>query len=185
MILRRITEQVKTQNWTAIGIELVILVLGALRAKALDAERRSDFDSGLLLLGYLTSPRPRWTTVDELRSTGNMTILRDVELRELIGRTQAEFERRAGINLKLESGINAVRDRISNRFEVVEYDTASERAIKLNYDFPALAADTEFLNLVSQVDFLARLQSLIVEGQIKDIEVLRDELATRLSQTEP
>ncbi len=236
MILRRITEHVKTQNWFAVALDFLIVVVGvfvglqvndwnterqnrmlegdyverllvdmeksvedrksdaiwdeerrrtrqivltALRSGELQPDKRNDFDTGLLLFGYVSGPRVRWATVDEIQSTGGTTIIRDVWLRAEIGRLQSEIARRKGLNATLSETISSLREKIANRYEVVNFDYSSERGATLNYDFAALAEDTEFLNLLSQIDYYARTKSNNLDNLAAAIDAFGHELGQR------
>jgi hypothetical protein len=78
----------------------------------------------------------------------------------------------------MSSTINAFRLQVGSRFSIVElkgYESAT-----LQYDFPALVADPEFVNVLSQIDALARLKLRSRLGLMDDERTLRDALAVRL-----
>lgn len=236
MILRRVISHFRKQEWTAIGLDFLIVVFGvfvglqvndwnterqnlklerdyverlfvdmqksvedrnsdaqwdkerqrtqqivltALRSGELQTENRNDFDTGLLMFGYGNEPRVRWATVEEIQSTGSTTIIRDVWLREEIGRLQSEIVRRKALNAALTETINALREKISDRFEVVNFDYSSESSATLKYDFRALAEDTEVLNLLSQIDYFARTKSNNADNLAAAIDAFRRELEQR------
>lgn len=155
------------------------IVLTALRSGELQTDKRNDFDIGLLLFGYVSEPRVRWATVEEIQSTGSTTIIRDVWLRDEIARLQSEIVRRKALNATLTATINALREKISYRFEVVYVDFSSDSEATLNYDFGALAADTEVLNLLSQIDYYARAKSSSADNLAVAIDTFRRELEQR------
>jgi hypothetical protein len=75
--------------------------------------------------------------------------------------------------------IYAHREIIGEQYGVLNYD-GDRNAIALSYDFEALAADSGFINALSQIDFIARFKLEILYDQLNDIRDLRDELAKRL-----
>jgi hypothetical protein len=158
------------------------IVLSALRSGELQTENRNDFDTGLLLFGYVNEPRVRWATVEEIQSTGSTTIIRDVWLRDEIARLQSEIVRRKALNTSLTETINVLREKISHRFEIVDFDYSSESAATLNYDFGALAEETDVLNLLSQIDYFARTKSSNADNLASAIDAFRLELDQRRNE---
>jgi len=149
-------------------------------AGVLADEDRDAFEQGLALFGFVGGLDVRWATVDELRSTGAMKIIRDVALRSLILQIDGELQRRQSIAARFLDSIYAHRQEIGDRYGVIDY-TGERNAIRLHYDFHALAADPGFINELSQVDFLARFRLDLAEVQLAEIRELRDELARRLN----
>jgi hypothetical protein len=168
----------KEARWDAERLAEQALVLRALRTGVLADADRAAFDRGLVLFGYVGGPQVRWSTAEELQSTGSMNVIQDVALRGLIGRLNASVERKEGISSTMSSTINAFRLQVGSRFSIVElkgYESAT-----LQYDFPALVADPEFVNVLSQIDALARLKLRSRLGLMDDERTLRDALAVRL-----
>jgi hypothetical protein len=169
-------------KWDRERLRTQKIVLAALRSGELAPSDRVDFDTGLLLFGYVSEPRVRWATVRELESTGGTSLIRDVALRDAIGRMQSEIIRRGVLSDNLTSAMNALRERIADRFEVIDFDFESERASTLNYDFAVLAADTEFLNLLSQIDYYTRTKVSNSDNLAAAAETLRIELERQLGE---
>lgn len=114
MLLRRITEHVRAQNWFAVGIDFAIVVIGVtigirvsnwndeVRVRSLEASYLSRVADELmsniemfeaevaaareyLLAGvFFARFRPRQATFDELKTTGNLDITQDSEIREAL-----------------------------------------------------------------------------------------------------
>jgi hypothetical protein len=54
--------------------------------------------------------------------------------------------------------------------------------VKLAYDFETLAADPGLINVLSQIDFLARFRLDLNQLTLAEVRDLRDELAKRLGR---
>jgi hypothetical protein len=167
------------QAWAKERLETQALVINALRAGVLPEQDREKFDKGLLLMGYVAGPDVVWSTVEELQSTGSMTVIRDISLRTRIGRFDADLKRRKGISASLASSINAFRQQIGHRFAVVEF-TDFAQPVRLAYDFHALAADPDFINTLTQIDALARMKLTTEEIVMEDVRKLIVELEQSL-----
>lgn len=109
MILRRITQHLKNQQWTAIGIELVIVILGVFigtqvsnwnasrhedaRAREALARIQADLQTDLRTIDLRMAFWP-WVpsdaTYQELRSAGELELIRDKSLRADISLYYAE-----------------------------------------------------------------------------------------------
>lgn len=169
-------------QWDRERLRTQQIVLAALRSGELAPSDRVDFDTGLLLFGYVSEPRVRWATVRELESTGGTSLIRDLARRDAIGRMQSEIIRRTELSDNLTSAINALREKIADRFEVIDFDFKSERASTLKYDFSLLAADTEFLNLLSQIDYYTRTKVSNSDNLAASADTLRTELEKQLGE---
>lgn len=169
-------------QWNEDRLRTQALIINDLRSGRLPEKDREEFDTGLLLFGYVGGVSVRWSTVEELQSTGSMAVIRDSALRDLIGRTDAEIKRKSGIGTTFADSINAYRQQIGSRFAVASFsgDFHDPRAIKLDYDFHALASDPAFINTLTQVDALSRMKLVNADAEMELVRELRDELARRL-----
>lgn len=210
MILRRLSQSLKEQNWTAIWIEFVLLVAGVflgiqvanwneerrdralarqylerlredfvlsasasedaiaaqdkqtklaglllerLQACRLDDGQRSKFAYGLYLLGRLQPPMITRGTIDELRSTGRLAIIRSVKLRQALSNVVQRQERTAEV-------FRIILERRTQPLAYVDARTAFLAPENINgepkpgeilFDFPALCHDPTFINAVSHL----------------------------------
>lgn len=167
------------EEWNASRVAQQALILNDLRSGVLPEEDREAFQQGLAYFGFVGSIDVDWSTVDELQSTGAMNIIRDVGLRSLILRTDSELRRRQAIIENFYQSIYAFRQEIGGQFGVTQF-TGEREAVELSYDFEALAADTRFINMLSQIDFLCQFIWQFSEQEKQDISHLRDEVARQL-----
>ncbi|HKI74003.1 MAG TPA: hypothetical protein VJ998_05145 [Pseudomonadales bacterium] len=169
-------------QWNKDRLRTQALIINELRSGVPPKKDRQEFDSGLLLFGYVGGVSARWSTVEELQSTGSMAVIRDSSLRDLIGRTDAEIKRKSGIDATFTRSINAYRQQLGSRFAVARFsgDFHDPRAIKLQYDFHALASDPAFINTLTQIDALSRMKLVNADAEMEYVRGLRDELARRL-----
>ncbi len=175
-----LADQRAYENWDEERIATQDIVLKALRAGVLAEEDRPAFDRGLMLLAYFTPLRQRWTTVEELRSTGNLDILQDLELRDLIGLTEANFKRHNELMARAVTANFRHRIWIEHKFEAIENTLGTESEVVLRYDFEALVADPEFRHVVSHLAARGRFIRLWQSVHIRDLEALRDKLVALL-----
>lgn len=241
MLLRRITQHVKGQNWFAVGIDFLIVVIGvfigiqvsnwnearqdraleqeclvrlyddmngslqdyadndgwdttriesqelvlsALRTDELADEDRETFARGLVFVGSHNPIRRRWGTVEELKSTGNIAVIRDMELRALIAATDGDYLRADRVVSESIQQILLLREPILKRFDPISYGFQTADPVEAHFDFESLAADQESINLFAHVQMNSRQAVAFNDGHMQRIAVLRDKLA-QILEIEP
>ena len=155
------------------------MVLHHLRTGVLPEEDRRAFEVGLAFFGFISGIDVDWATVEELKSTGAMNIIRDVSLRSMILVKDSDLQRRQNIVENFFQAIYGFRQEIGGFYGIVEF-TGERNDVVLNYDFEALAANPAFINALSQIDFLSQFVSQFGERETEDLVELRDELARQL-----
>jgi hypothetical protein len=167
----------ESEAWDATRIESQELVLNALRNGELADEDRETFARGLIFGGSHNPIRRRWGTVEELKSTGNIAVLRDVELRAMIAATDGDYVRADRVFGASVQQILLLREPLLKRFDPVVYGFLLVDAVEAHFDFDALAADREFINLFAHVQLNSRRAVSFNEGHMQRIAALRDRLA--------
>ncbi len=170
----------RNNGWDERTIASQAIVLKALRAGTLDESERKAFALGLVFVGSLNPIRQRWGTVEELKSTGNIAILRDLEIRSMIAAIDADYERSSNIIAVAASQVTQIRTVLMQAFSPLEYGFQMNDPIGVNYDFEALAADQRFINLFANVQVKSELMLNLNDGHMRQIEQLRDKLAETL-----
>lgn len=171
----------RASEWDETRMAQQTLVLNALRSGHLAEGDREAFGTGLALFGFVSGIEIRWSTVDELRATGAMNLIRDVSLRSRILNLDATIARRQGISGKFLDSIYAFRHQIGDRYGIGNFE-GERTAVKLVYDFETLAADPGFVNALSQIDYLSRFRADLNEMTLAEIRDFRDDLAQRLDK---
>lgn len=231
MIVRRMTDAIRTQDWVTVGVELLIVVFGILIAVEIDdwnedrknrsLEQRyldrlqadmqgtlddsvafttwnervisdqqvilsalksgslaeSDaaaFDRGLVFLGEINPPKRRWGTIEELKSSGTLGIIRDVKLRSQIAAVESEYERTAQIIEDLNQQLILLRPIVQPYFETVDFELALVPDVTVNHDFDAMTADPAVYNAISHIQRFSRTAVIFREGHLERIQGLRD-----------
>jgi len=164
-------------RWDTTRIETQEFVLEALRAGKLAEEDRETFARGLVYVGWINPIRRRWGTVEELNSTGKLSVLRDLELRTLIAATDGDYLRADRIVRESIAQILLLRVPIFKRFDPLTYGGNGLDPVEASFDFDALAADRQFINLFSNVQVISRQAVSFNDGHMKRIAELRDRLA--------
>jgi hypothetical protein len=152
----------RTVPMSARQARLVQVVLQSLQAGHLLESDRSQFESGLVKLGWLVTPPYQSTVAEEMISTGLLKELEQAELRTGIARIPGSVESAERSFLDQRGQREEPRGelwklvefRYEGSFDLMEMEgrragsSAFEDATKIIYDFPKLAADSYFRNLV-------------------------------------
>lgn len=239
MILRKLTQALREQNWTAIVIEFVLLVSGVflglqvstwneerrdrvlarqylerlredfalsvtgaesnieymeqqagratlmldrLRACRLQEDsQRAEFAAALYVLGRLEPPTLTRGTMDELRSTGRLGIIRSVKLRQALSNILQQHDRTVGVFGFLVARRTAPLGYIDARTTILvpqeKGATNEPGAGEVLFDFPALCRDPAFINAVShlrQIAFVVIRQNRRLMEEYSAMVVLLD-----------
>ena len=158
------------------------LVLKDLNAGVLPEKDRQKFNNGLFYFGYTNSVEVRWSTVDEMKSTGSMNVIRDTRLRDLLGRNDAELRHNVYLSNIAADLVNGYRLQIGSKFAVshTNDDFADAKGLEVTYDFHALASDPAFINILTHIDIASRAKVAYDKREMDSLRALRDDLAKRL-----
>ena len=177
-----IEDYAQNDNWDQTRIETQAVILKALREGTIADEDRKDFALGLTYLGRHNPIRRRWGTIEELKTTGNIAILRDVALRTKIAAIDADYERANRIISESAAQITGLRTIAMQRYGPVEYSFGTGGAVVVEYDFDAMIADQEFVNIVANIQLQSQVIVSFTEGHMESISSLRDDLSKILER---
>ncbi|MEE2524738.1 hypothetical protein V0U79_00035 [Hyphobacterium sp. HN65] len=168
-------------GWEVSRLETQYLVLESLRAGALDPGAETMFESGLAWAGIHNPQRRRWGTVEELFSTGNIALIRDVELRSEISRLGGWYDRNDAIVRDASARVIPLRAQLTRHYEIVRAESTTHGGqAEVNYDFETLASDPAFLNTFSDLHVQSELIYGFSYGSMEEFADLRDRLAGEL-----
>ena len=134
------------------------LILDSLRSGVLREEDRETFETGLAYVGIHNPIRRRWGTVDELKSTGKLSLITDIGLRDMIAAVEAQYERNLYIITYSTNQSIQLRPLLTRHYDILKFEYGSN--IQLSSD-----------NLV-----------LFVIGYARSVVALRDSLADILGK---
>ena len=234
MILSRIVHHLKTQNWTAVAIEFVIVIAGVVigfqvtewRGEQSDREmetyylerlhadlvgtledyfanaqwdetqleaedlalnalrsctpadtERDIFIRGLAFAGNINPVPLRWETADELVATGNISLIRDLELRERLARANGLNQRGRSIIEGARQDIIALRPDITRQVDVTQYGFVRDARFDARFDFDALCNDLAFVGTLSAINVRSRLIVAFTGEHLERIAELESYLA--------
>ena len=165
-----VERQTYARNWNEERLRTQTVVIEALRARHLPPDLYDEFSVGLAHAGIFSPLIWQWGTVEELYSTGNIRLIRDLELRDLISATETHYQQDAEIIKASTEKIHFLGAQISNRFDPVEYSFAPGDAAKVRFDFEALAADDEFVATFSNLHLNSKI---IIQFSASHLDYLR------------
>jgi len=179
-LLGTVEDNIGNRQWDQQRVDSQSVVLAALRSGSLPVSDRDAFARGLMYLGSHTPLQLRWSTVEELKSTGNIAILRDLELRRMIGETEAQFRWWQQAVMNDWSSVVDLRNDMRRNFEAINYGIHGSDATEIHYDFDALASDQEFLNAFSNIHAQSVMFLLIQERLFERVRSLQERVEFEL-----
>ena len=162
------------------------IVLKSLSDCRIAPEEGQDFATGLFQLGKVAPAQLVSTAIDELRSTGKLHILRNVELRSRLQEMQAAHEGTVGIFSQVEGRllphINYVDGVVA--FEIGEpISGSSEMPLeRLQVDFQSLCQDRRFYNAIASVRNYVFDLANQNRGMVGRYQAVREALSAELEQ---
>jgi hypothetical protein len=147
------------------------LMLDHLRACRLDeAGQRADFANALYVLGRIEPPMLIRGTIDELRSTGRLGVIRSVRLRQALSNVVQKHERSIEvlgfIVARRSAQLGYVDARSTFLVTQVAGSDTKRAPDEVLFDFPALCRDPAYINAVSHL----RQSADIVAGQNRRLQ---------------
>jgi hypothetical protein len=183
-IVGSLEDQRANSTWDAERIRTQAIMRTALSSGILTEENRADFDLGLAYLGVHNPLILHWTTMEELKSSGNIALIDNLELRAHLGATRAEYERVLTILERQKNVTALLLSDIMSDYELVEASGRMGAEVELAYDFEELVSNREFLNRVSHLNRLSKMTVQIQQAHIQRLERLRDALAANLDSSD-
>jgi hypothetical protein len=131
------------------------VMIKALQACALNETTRTAFDEGLRTIGQTQALSLVRGTLDELQSTGRMSLIRSLELRKAINDLLEDYESQAKVLEFITARFSPQMAYIDRRMVIdlpagivkaAEYPVAD---ISISYDFPVLCKDTHYVGAIS------------------------------------
>ena len=130
-----------------------VVVMDALQACEIPADARRDFANGLYHLGKISPAQFARMTIDELRSSGEFTVLRNAQLRRQISEVVQHYEDGraiiSDIRGRLAPQINYVESHVALRIRGPIGGGAEIDWQDVDMDFQALCRDRRFFNAIS------------------------------------
>lgn len=170
-------------NWEQARMTQLHTVIEALRRGSFTSAEREAIETGVALFGLVNTVAPRWGTVEELQSTGNITLIDDIELRRLIADAEFSYDRSLGVTQPRVAQLIALRTDVMRRVDLQSFNHFGRAPdAEIAFDFEALAADADFIALLSEGLFAQDLVYTFAAGNTRRVEAMRDHLAASLGK---
>lgn len=243
MILRRLAEALRRQDWVTVGIEFLIVVAGifvglqvndwneqrkareaeivylerllsdldesiadtrndrdfqvrhagqgalvlrSLRACRIDPEEQDEFATGLYLLGKIAAVSLARSTIDELRSTGQFTVIRNADIRSQISNLVQEYQRNLDFTGDLQNRLGPQINYVDRNVAILITEPigggAAIRWEQLEMDFEALCEDNRFYNAVAAGVNYTWDVTASLSRWLEDMEAVRGAVASELER---
>lgn len=164
-------------NWDLRRLERQYVVLQSLRSGVLREEDRAGFADGLAMAGIHNPPRRRWGTVEELISTGNISLISDVKFRSALLASDSHYTRNERIARAAEDRIATLRPDVTRRVDIRAFNLNFLGQADVAFDFDALAADRALVGTLADIQVASDMILEFSVDSTRNIERLRDQLA--------
>lgn len=235
MLVRRLAEQLRNQDWFLVGIEIMVLVVGIFIAlqvedwsqerenialerqylarmqneleRLLEAEEsrlrwndvrltqgelvqevidnqhlpedeRRSFEYGLYLLGVVNRARLSWGTVEELRATGNIRLIRDWSLRQQLTDVENEFRWNDRYDSEFAEIALSYRQELYKHYRVISRpEPGAGIQLQIEYEESVFWSDPTLANMIARLIEYQERADQNMRSNISQLEALRDEIA--------
>ncbi len=167
-------------RWNDARIAHGALIQTVLANQHLPDDERQEFENALYLLGAVNRGRLSWGTVEELRSTGNIRLIRDWSLRQHITDVEDQFK----WNERLEDEYTEIalhyRQELNKHFRITNGHEAGEGhigAIDLEYDESVFWSDGSLANMIASLIDYQKRTDVHMRENLSRLEALRDHIA--------
>ena len=177
-----INDSERTDRWNAKRVETQALALKSLREGNLKSDDIQEFNRGLYWAGVLNPIQRRWHTVEELKSTGNFSILRDINLRNRIADLETIYMRNQKIISISENQIQMLRVELSKYMDVISVSGTIDGDVDIKYDFESLKNHQELINMLSMIHAESQNAIAFRNGYYEALKSFRDELTLIINE---
>lgn len=179
----KVSIQSANETISMMGVEFRIAgdMLRDLAACHLDATERNRFATGIYLLGKFGPPPLNRGTIDELRSTGRLVLLRDVRLRQKLADTLQLARFNDGVLQMITSRATPLVVYIYQRAVFrqpkggIQFKDALRNGVppgSIEFDFPALCKDPRYAGSVSALQQFTQTLIAHNKGELADYQAM-------------
>lgn len=142
-----------------------------------DASR--NFEYGIYFLGIVNRARLSWGTVDELRATGNIQLIRDWSLRQHLTDVENEFKWAKRYEDETAQMALHYREELYKHYRIVTSpDADKDRQLNIRYDDGVFWINPMLANMIAKlIEYQERADENFREN-LSRIESLRDHIAS-------
>jgi len=175
----RLLEAEKSRlRWNDVRLAQGQLIQQVIDNQHLPDDKRRSFEYGLYLLGVINNARLSWGTVEELRATGNIRLIRDWSLRQHL--TDVENEFKWSDRYQSESAKIALyyRQELNKHYRIVTGPEAdADVELEIEYEESVFWSDPTLVNMIARlIDYQKRTDHHMREN-LSRLEALRDHIA--------
>lgn len=165
-------------RWNDVRLAQGELVQKVIDNQHLPEDERRTFEYGLYLLGIVNRGRLSWGTVEELRATGNIHLIRDWSLRQQLTDVENEFKwNDRYVSEFAEIALN-YRQEIYKHYRVIsqpEPDAGIE--LEIEYEESVFWSDPILANMIARLIEYQERADQNMRANLSQLEALRDQVA--------
>jgi hypothetical protein len=177
--LQRLLEAEESRlKWNDARLAQGDLVQEVIDNQHLPEDERRNFEYGLYLLGVVNRARLSWGTVEELRATGNIQLIRDWSLRQQLTDVENEFRWNDRYTSEFAEIALSYRQELYKHYRVIsqpEPDTGIQ--LEIEYEESVFWSDPTLRNMIARLIEYQERADHNMRSNLSQLEALRDGIA--------
>jgi len=165
-------------RWNDVRLTHGTLLREVINNKRLPDDARRNFEYGLYLLGIVNRARLSWGTVEELRATGNIQLIRDWSLRQHLTDVENEFKWNERYEDERAEMALHYREELNKHYSVVATpEPRPDKPLKIDYDESVFWSNPVLANMIVRLVEYQEQADQNFRANIARLEGLRDHIA--------
>lgn len=173
-------------QWMQEQFELEGKMVERLRDCSLDPAQRADFARGIYVAGRFESIPLVRGTIDELKSTGRLGLIRSVDLRRSISNAVQAQESNAEVHGRIVARHRSLINYVDFRKVLLQppggFGSSGPTPDQVQFDFPALCHDPAYVAAVSSIQEAVRVVIKHDRARLADYQALLSLIETELAK---
>jgi hypothetical protein len=142
----------------------------------LPEDERRNFEYGLYLLGVVNRARLSWGTVEELRATGNIQLIRDWSLRQQLTDVENEFKWNDRYISEFAEIALSYRQELYKHYRVIS-QPERDTGLEIEYEESVFWSDPTLANMIARLIEYQERADHNMRSNLSQLEALHDEIA--------
>lgn len=168
--------------WDETQLAAQTAALRGLRECSLGEVDRNAFLRGIIFAGSVNPLPTRSGTINELQSTGNIALIRDLRLREMLAEFDGQARRRADLIDGARGNISRLSPVLAQSMEVTDFGFTPDALFDATFDLQTLCEDRELRSALAAIDMRSRVVRAFNEGNSRHIQRIERYLAESLGR---
>jgi hypothetical protein len=166
-------------RWNDVRLAQGRFIREVIEKEHLPDDKRPSFEYGLYFLGVVNRARLSWGTVDELRATGNIQLIRDWSLRQHLTDVENEFKWAERYEDETAQMALHYREELYKHYRILTSpDADKDRQLEMRYDESVFWMNPILANMIAKLIEYQEQADENFRENLSRLETLRDHIAS-------